>query len=422
MDRTFTSANDAALIELIRGAKQRLAVIGPGLTTPVAQALTLRMEDLPQLELTIILDADPEVYRMGYGDVEALALIRKASAAAHFDLRVQSGVRIGVVISDDRTMIYAPVSRNVVAGSTSPEHPNAIVLGSAATATLASASGAIRNDAPDARPQEIGTEALTPEKADAVEKNLKENPPQPVDLTRKLRVFRSEVQFAEITLTNALFSSRTIKLPPDFQKIADSALRDGIKASLKIPIDPKQTLVVSIGDKKRVISEADLKRERAELAKSFLYDWKGRGKVILRKDKDLFQAKLDELRALTEAFQTAMKNELKGHRDKFCDQMVKEFLDHWKASPPARLRNREKAEEPHLTADIKLQAERMFDIAIEMGAPEAKVIYKDIALEDLKDQDLMAKLKKLMLDAGVDEATVGKLFETGNAVAVGKAQ
>lgn len=419
MDRTFTSASDAALIALIRVAKHRLAVIAPGLTTPVAEALALRLVDLPRLELTIILDADPEVYRMGYGDVEALVLIRKASAAAHFDLRVQSGVRIGVVISDERTMIYAPVSRNVEAGSTSPEHPNAIMLGGEATATLASASGAVRNDASDAPPQEIGTEALTPEKADAVEENLKENPPQSVDLTRKLRVFRSEVQFSEITLTNALFSSRTIKLPPDFQKIADSALRDGIKASLKIPIDPKQSLMISVGNKKRAVSEADLKRERAELAKSFLYDWKGRGKVILRKDKDLFQTKLDELRELTKAFQTAMKDDLKGHRDKFCDRMVKEFLDHWKASPPARLRNRDKADEPHLTADIKLQAERMFDSAIEMGVPESKVVYKDIALEDLKDPDLMFKLKKLMLDAGVEDTTVEKLFETSDAVAVG---
>jgi hypothetical protein len=41
---------------------------------------------------------------------------REASKEAMFDLREQPGVRIGVVISDDRTMVYAPVSRNVEAG------------------------------------------------------------------------------------------------------------------------------------------------------------------------------------------------------------------------------------------------------------------------------------------------------------------
>ncbi|MCE6967197.1 hypothetical protein [Cereibacter sphaeroides] len=123
MESTFTSASDDALIALIRSARNRLAVIAPGLTTAVAEALVARMADMPDLSLTIILDADPEVYRMGYGDVEALSIIQEYSREAQFDLREQAGVRIGVVISDDRTMIYAPVSRNIEAGSTSPEHP-----------------------------------------------------------------------------------------------------------------------------------------------------------------------------------------------------------------------------------------------------------------------------------------------------------
>lgn len=420
MDRTFTSASDEALIGLIQDAKHRLAVIAPGMTTPVARALCQRFADIPSLELTIILDADPEVYRMGFGDVAALTLIRKASKDAHFDLREQAGIRIGVIISDNQTMIYAPVSRNIEAGSTSPEHPNAIVLGEGASRTLAVAAGASRKDTLDASQQEIGTEALTPQKVEATEENLKANPPDPVDLTRKLRVFRSEVQFVEITLTNALFSSRTIKLPAEFQKIADGALRDGIKASLKIPIDPKKSLEIKIGEKTRQLSEADLKRERTELERSFVYDWKGRGRVILRKDKALFEEKLDELAALTRAFQQQMKAELATYLGQFCDQMVGEFLEHWRESPPARLHYRDKTSTEDLTADIRLQAELMFNTAVEMKEPEVKKIYKDVAIEDLQDSTLMAELQKLMIDAGVDSTIVDKLFETSDAVAVGK--
>ena len=124
MTRTFTTATDDSLIALIEGAHNRLALIAPALTTPVAQALAARMADLPDLSLTVILDADAEVYRMGYGDPKALEIIRQASNGAMFDLREQPGVRIGVVVSDDRTMIYAPVSRNVEAGSTTEEKPN----------------------------------------------------------------------------------------------------------------------------------------------------------------------------------------------------------------------------------------------------------------------------------------------------------
>jgi len=45
------------------------------------------------------------VNRMGYGDPEALQIIREASKNEMFDLREHPGVRIGVVISDDRTMV-----------------------------------------------------------------------------------------------------------------------------------------------------------------------------------------------------------------------------------------------------------------------------------------------------------------------------
>ena len=46
MSRTFTTATDDGLIGLIEGAQNRLAVIAPALTTPVATALAARLADL----------------------------------------------------------------------------------------------------------------------------------------------------------------------------------------------------------------------------------------------------------------------------------------------------------------------------------------------------------------------------------------
>ena len=278
------------------------------------------------------------------------------------------------MISDDRTMIYAPVSCNVEAGSTSPEHPNAIVLGSGATEMLAATSGTTPNDAPEAPKQEIGTLALSTEKVEKMSKDLESNPPRPFDLSRKLTVFTSEVQYAEVKLTNSLFSARNIKLPSDFQKIADEKLRENIKASLKILVDPKSGFKVSHNGKDRVVSEAYLKRERAALEIVFLYDWKGRGKVIFRTERDKFKAKLDDFMALTKAFQDAEKADLDVRRTAFCDQMSTEFLPHWRENPPAPLRHHDKTDEASLTADIVGRAVNMFNEAIEMGVPEAKIV------------------------------------------------
>ena len=70
--RIFAVASDQALVDLINSAKVRLVVIAPALTKLVADALSRRLDDLGQLSVTVILDADPEVYRLGFGDEEAL--------------------------------------------------------------------------------------------------------------------------------------------------------------------------------------------------------------------------------------------------------------------------------------------------------------------------------------------------------------
>lgn len=85
--RTFAVASDEALVGLISRARSRLVVIAPALTKPVADAVSRRLDDLGQLSVTVILDADPEVYRLGFGDQEALDAIRAASAKNLFDLR-----------------------------------------------------------------------------------------------------------------------------------------------------------------------------------------------------------------------------------------------------------------------------------------------------------------------------------------------
>jgi hypothetical protein len=67
--------------------------------------------------------------------------------------------------------------------------------------------------------------------------------------------------------------------------------------------------------------------------------------------------------------------------------------------------------------DIEREADGMFNKAVTLGMTEAKLIYKDISIEDLKDEKLMASLRKVMESAGVDRRTVEKLFQSGDAAA-----
>jgi hypothetical protein len=165
IDRTFDVASDDKLVDLINQARQRLVIVCPALGEAVVRALAKRLDEgFPGA--TVILDADPEVYRLGFGTEAGLDLLRVASERNLFDLRAQQGIRIGVIISDDVTMVFSPVPLLVEAGSTSVEKPNAIILSGAAVEKLAEAAGA--GPAETAARQEIGSDAFKPADARAV--------------------------------------------------------------------------------------------------------------------------------------------------------------------------------------------------------------------------------------------------------------
>jgi hypothetical protein len=132
-----------------------------------------------------------------------------------FDLRERPGVRIGVVISDDRTMVYAPVSRNVEAGSTTDEKPNAIMLAGTATENLAVAAGASEGET------EIGVTGMEPERVAQMQADLTANPSKPFDLTRRLTVFTSAVEFVDLKVSNYKLSKRRVSLPQEFVGVGD---------------------------------------------------------------------------------------------------------------------------------------------------------------------------------------------------------
>ena len=61
------SLDDGQLIKLIEAAKRRLSFAGPGMNFEVANAISDRWNAMGPDAVQIILDADPEICRIGYG-------------------------------------------------------------------------------------------------------------------------------------------------------------------------------------------------------------------------------------------------------------------------------------------------------------------------------------------------------------------
>jgi hypothetical protein len=416
--RTFTVASDDALIELVNRAGDRLVIIAPALTQPVAKAISQRFNDLPQLSVTVILDSDPEVYRLGFGDEAALETIRAASSNTLFDLREQPGVRIGVVISDDTTMVYSPVSKNIEAGSTSEEKPNAIVLTGGATDRIATAAGADNSD--DAPKPEVGNTALKPAKVQEMQSNLKANPPKPFDIARKMNVFSSKVQYVEFSASNYRLSARQIPLPPELVGVADDDLKNRISGRIRAPFDGIGKLEITLdhqGKPEKLKVDADwLNRERKRIEDEYTFPVNNFGRVILYTDRDKFDKAAERFRAIVEKYQAALSETIKKSQDDFEKRIVNEYLPRWETNPPSHFaRWGIEPTEDKMRSELQRLAQEIFEHTISFDPPIVKIIYKNVAPENLRDGTFLNVLRKIMLKRRVPRDIIDSLFESGQA-------
>ena len=74
----FAVATDAVIARLISDARRRLVVAAPALSKEVAGAVAERCRALPPDEVALIVESDPEVYRLGLDDIEGLTVVSDA--------------------------------------------------------------------------------------------------------------------------------------------------------------------------------------------------------------------------------------------------------------------------------------------------------------------------------------------------------
>ena len=416
-NRAFAVASDDNLIALIKQARRRLVVVCPALTDRVADALADRLADEGKIGLTVILDADPEVYRLGYGTEAALDRLRAAAARNLFDLRVQRGVRIGVVISDDVTMVFSPVPLLIEAGSTSTEKPNAIVLSGRSADRLAEAAGAGR--AEKAALHEIGRQPLTPAAVEAVKKDLKGNPPQPFDVARALRVFTSRVQYVEIEIENYRLSGRRVELPQELLDITSDRLRNQISGRLRPPANLSGPFKIKVetskGEKSVNVDEKWLSNERKRI-EGYTFVVPNFGRVVLSTERAAFDNEIERFKRNLAKYHEAVVNAFEKAKSDLETSLVKEYLPKWRKRPPSRfLQYGIEASPENLKRELLHIAQQVIREAVSFDKPRVRVVYKNVAPESVRDPKFLEPLQENMRRRKVPVAVIESLFQTGDA-------
>lgn len=415
-DRTFTVATDEALSELILQARDRILFIAPGITEPVASALVAKLAD-QRLSITVILDSDPEVYRLGFGTPEGLATLKTQFDANQFGLRCQPGIRIGVLVADDKTLIYSPVPQLIEAGSTSVFKPNALFLEGATATKLSEAAGATQNTRPS--DGEIGTRALTPQDVEAIKKSLDENPPEPFDLTQKVRVYNSRFQYVEFTVEKYQLTKQTVPIPAYLMGLAGD-MQDRWRNSLRV-MDMEATAVkleITAGDGKTKEVSVDqnyLDAERKKIEQKFLIPILGFGSVMFKNQQQDFEAATDAFNKLLTRYFEKLEEQLGGSLLDLVLTVVEQLLPSVTANPPEQY----KRFGIPTVADIKELLHRDIEEAITLKTliqePKIKKVYKDIAYQSVKSNDFQERLRKSLTKAKVPKSIIADVFRESTA-------
>jgi hypothetical protein len=315
-------------------------------------------------------------------------------------------------------MVFAPVSKNIEAGSSRADQPNAILLKGSPASRIAAAAGASVGESDSEA--EIGQRALAPEKVDAMTADLKRNPVAKYDITRRLNVFGSRVVFIEFSMRNSSLSRKQVKLPPEFGVVTNKDLAGRISSRIKAPFEDIGKVEVVVGDgetaKSEQIDEQWLKTERKRIEDAYTFQIDNFGRVILREDRDGFEKAIEAFRTVVERYREQVKKALSDKRKEFEENFIAEFLPRWRDQPPDYMsRWGRKPDEKGLEEELRNRAAEVFEDMVTFDPPVVRLVEKNVSPRNVEDPAFLEPLRQIMERRRVPKATIETLFSSGDA-------
>ena len=395
-DALFCSLTPLRIAESVRKAQQAVCYAGPGIQLDLAQAMVEVAGRLGQEMLTVSLDFDDRVMRMGYGNVDAVQLLLDAGIA----VQSSPGLRTALVVVDNEGYIFTPTALYLEAEPSDGAASNAVRMsGEQVAQALARLSPAAKTIAiaqaktPEAKQRievltvDVVSAPITPEKLAEVAASLKEAPPVRFGLARQVRVFEPYLQYVELSLTGAAIQRHRMAIPEKIQKLGGSKeLENRLRTTFEL---------IEKGSK---LSSKPLEDALNEIRKNFTPSLgKDHGRVVLKAAKPHLVTRLKEFRIKLEAHQKAVAKDLQKHLDTSREQIVAYYLPRViEAKPDALLGQSQNGEVSEAAAKRWLNGEldkvfpRAETLIQEMKLEER---YKDVTFETLNRRDFLESVK-----------------------------
>jgi len=395
MTHLFLTLDSRRIADLIYSAERFACYAGPGVQMVPAQAMVEVAGRLGVEVVTVALDFDERVMRMGFGEVEAVQLMR----AAGIVVRHASGLRTALVLVDDKGYLFTPTplylemepegqAANAMRLSADQLREALARLSPVAKAiAIAQARSEQERDHLVSLPVEVGTEPVTDEQFTRVDQNLKEAPPVQFDLARQVRVFNAYLQYVELKLSGAAIQRHRLAIPPNILKLGGGKDLEG---RLRTTFD-----LIEKGGK---LSSKKLEDELNEIRKNFTPSLsRDQGRIVLKSAKPHLESRLQNFKSKLETHQKNVADELQNQLDESRKQIVDYYLQRVIDNPPDALlgqllRMKPNKEDARLWLDSEL--DRVFPKAeVLIQKMQLEVRYKDVTFETLNQPDFLESIK-----------------------------
>lgn len=403
----FCSLSSIRIAEMVRTAEHAVCYAGPGIQPQVAQAMVEAAQRLGPEMLTVSVDFDDRVMRMGYGDVGAVKVLLESGIA----VQSSPGLRTALVIVDDKGYIFTPTALYLEAEPIEGAVSNAIRMSgqqmAEALARLSPAAKAIavaQAKTPEAKQQiealavDVKSTPVTAGKFSEVSTNLMEVPPVRFDLARQVRVFEPYLQYVELSLTGAAIQRHRLAIPASIQKLGGS---EELEKRLRTTFD-----LIEKGSK---LSSKPLEDSLNDIRKNFTPSLgKDHGRVVLKAAKPHLLVRLKNFRAKLDAHQKTVAADLQKHLDASREQVVAYYLPRVIESRPDALLGQSlngEISEDSARRWINGELDRVFPTA-ESLIHEMKLEerYKDVTFETLNRGDFLQSVKEAFPTVDWDKA------------------
>lgn len=311
--------SDRLAAKILEG-KRRVLLCMPGFADSVGSALVSAFRKLGPGSVTVVLDGSDQAARLGYGHFDAIKQISDAG----IPVRIEQGLRLGIVVVDGAGWFFASPPLLVDATMEEALAPNAIAM---STDQIEAALAAV-NPRPETNSPEIGSHTASAAEIEQTHAALEADPPQKFDVARKVTVFNAFVEFVEIELIGTQLSKQRVALPPALLlAVSDKATRDRLTTNFQL-----------VGSDTQIGKQASgLRRQIDQIRRVHTRSLGAFGSITLRSNRAALETAIKKLEADVTEFQAFARGKLQQELDKSRKQLIESVLPGLKKTPPEAL-------------------------------------------------------------------------------------